>query len=252
MAASPAESVEELERRVSELQLRLDGADRPGEKLKLGWLLEKTRKTLADAVLRTAVWEGDLPALSAFLPALCSPPQRELANLSFDGSADPKAGGDVSLLYIAAQQGHAAVVGRLLGHGASFAATTPTNATPLFVACKGGHAEAARVLIAAMTADYVGQLQGLEGRVASPGNAIDGWAALHMAAHQGHAACVAALAQGGAALDAALEDGTTAVHIATARNQPDVLRVLCLYGAAVDATKVAGSNATSLLIAAQK
>ena len=95
------------------------------------------------------MWEGDLAAVSAILPPQLAAAaaegvpggggarqvaRRDLANLSFDESSQFR----VSLLYIAAQQGHATVVRRLLDHGADCAVATAQNATPLFVACKAG------------------------------------------------------------------------------------------------------------------
>jgi ankyrin repeat protein len=219
-----------LQDAIAEYQLALDNAT-PGEKLRLGRMLDKAKKALLEEQLRKACWEGDVESIRAVNLT------RDLANMTFDAKSG------VSLLYIAAQEGHAAVVSHLLTCGADSNRATSNNATPLFAACKRGHSRVAQLLIKSGA--------NISTKVSSPGNPIDGWTSLHMAVSMGHVASVQALIEGGCDIHTALEDGTTVIHMATTRGWADIIRLLAKAGAAVDQTKNAG-NATSLLMAAQK
>ena len=112
--------------------------------------------------------------------------------------------------------------------------------TPLYVACRAGHTEAARVLLEAGAA------------VDQAKNAFlaQGVTALHAAAHFGHAETAKLLIHAGASLDRPSDKGSPLL-IACQRGHVEVARLLVACHAAVDLIDDA-DGATALLIACQE
>jgi ankyrin repeat protein len=111
-------------------------------------------------------------------------------------------------LYIAAGEGHLAVVELLLGKGAAIEAKAEDGCTPLSTAAFNGHADVVRLL--------------LERGAAVEGKHKDGVTPLAMAAQQGHLEVVRLLVEKGAAIDAKDNDGFTPLGRA-AQNRDDLL-----------------------------
>jgi uncharacterized protein len=151
-------------------------------------------------------------------------------------------------LMLAARAGRADAVETLLRHGADpQAAERRTGTRALMWAALEDRAEAIRALVrggadvnarAALTAfphtppGVIGDA--LEDGVSYVGQTVlpkGGWTALMYAARQGAAQAVAALADGGAELDAVDPDGATALALAVINGHADVTRLLLARGA---------------------
>jgi ankyrin repeat protein len=126
-------------------------------------------------------------------------------------------------LYIAAKEGHLAVVKLLLEKGASIDAKAEDACTPLWIAAFYGHADVVTLL--------------LEKGAAVEGKHKDGVTPLAMAAQQGHLEVVRQLLQKSAVVDAKDTDGITPLARA-AQNRDgllathlEVMRLLIVKGA---------------------
>jgi ankyrin repeat protein len=100
-------------------------------------------------------------------------------------------------LYIAAKEGHVAVVKLLLEKGAAIEAKADDGCTPLSIAAFNGHADLVALL--------------LERGAAIEGKHKDSVTPLEMAAQQGHLEVVRRLLEKGAAVNAKDKDGFTAL-----------------------------------------
>ena len=156
----------------------------------------------------------------------------EIANRRFLSGVS---GNEVSLLYIAAQEGHLELAADLLDAGALVDAPLKNGSTPLFTAVQKGH----RKLVALL----------LETGAPVNGRRKNGTTPLFIAVLEGHRELVADLLTYGALVNAVREDGTTPLHIAAQTGNLDLAVQLLDAGALVDAT--CENDATPLYIAAQ-
>ena len=131
---------------------------------------------LAPDRLKQAVFDGDVAAVRQYVVDGAN------ANLLYSESLG------ASLLFVAAQQGHAEVVDHLLESGARPDARQVSGCTPLFVAARHGHAPVVAQLAAVSSAEV---------NHASYAKELP----VHAAAENGHAAVLRVLVQHGAILD---------------------------------------------------
>ena len=120
-------------------------------------------------------------------------------------------------LYVAAREGHEAVVRLLIKSGANKEAQDKDGWTPLYFAAVKGHEAVARLLI--------------ESGANIEAQSKDGWTLLHWVAQQGHEAVVRLLIEGGANKEAQGKDGRTPLHWAVVKGHEAVVRLLIESGA---------------------
>ncbi|MDF1655227.1 MAG: ankyrin repeat domain-containing protein [Coxiellaceae bacterium] len=120
-------------------------------------------------------------------------------------------------LYIAAQEGHADVVGQLLAADADVERAFINGSTALFIAAQQGHEEVVALLLLAK-ADFN---QAREDDVTP----------LSKAAENGYADVVAQLLAAGADVNQAAKAGQTPLSVATYNKRNDVIKLLHLHGA---------------------
>ncbi|KAF4960407.1 hypothetical protein FGADI_1054 [Fusarium gaditjirri] len=152
-------------------------------------------------------------------------------------------------LWYAAQNGHKAVVEKLLAAGADVNAATKNGRTALQEASRGGHLEVVEKLLAAGADVDDGALQAAAGRghlevvekLLAAGADIssrthDGWTSLHGAAEGGHLEIVEKLLAAGADINA-LDGfgGWTALHGAAERGHLEIVEKLLAAGADINA-----------------
>ena len=142
-------------------------------------------------------------------------------------------------LHLAAFQGHSAVVGLLLGGGASVNSLAGLNYTPLHLAANKGHSAVIGLLL-------------------SSGASVDSltessYTSLHLAADKGHSAVVGLLLSSGASVGASVDClaglNYTPLHLAAAKGYSAVVGLLLSSGASVDS--LTASNHTPLHLAAR-
>lgn len=138
----------------------------------------------------------------------------------------------VTPLYLAAMEGHAAAVKALLAAGADCAQVAVNGATPLHAAAESGDLETVQALVAAGAKVNASCLMG-----GTP---------VVVAAQHNHVAVVQCLIEAGADVNVTLRDGATALIIAAQAGFADVVRVLTAAGAD---TSVQISGHTALDIA---
>ncbi|UYM16683.1 ankyrin repeat domain-containing protein [Endozoicomonas euniceicola] len=145
----------------------------------------------------------------------------------------------LTLLHIAAYKGYTECLKVLIKAGADVKATLTTDGvTPLHSAAQGGHTRGMELLIKA-GADVKAALT------------TDGDTPLHFAAQGGHTGCVELLIKAGADVDAArTTDGVTSLHLAAQDGHIECMELLIKAGAAVDAARTT-DGITPLHIAAQ-
>jgi len=89
--------------------------------------------------MRAMLRDGDVEAVRLWLNAGVD---ANMVTSTMEGG-----GGGCTPLYIACQNGHAAMVGLLLGQGADREKANNNGFTPLYVACEKGHEKIARLLL---------------------------------------------------------------------------------------------------------
>ena len=170
-------------------------------------------------------------------------------------------------LFIAAQEGHDAVVRALLDAGADKEIARNDGTTALFIAAQVGHDACVRALLDAgadtdhalnrTTPLYIAAFHGHEVIVRALLDAgadkdrpsKDGATPLYAAAVHGHEACVRALLDAGADKDRATNDGNTPLFIAAQDGHDAIARALLDTGADIDLADK--ESATPLYIAVQ-
>jgi ankyrin repeat protein len=143
-------------------------------------------------------------------------------------AAEPEPDSATLALWQSAMDGNLAEVRTALTNKATVNASTPSKMTALGIAALYGHAEIARVLIAAG---------------ANVGADQDGESALMVAAHQGHTAIVTVLLEAGADWRMKDRDGMTALMAAASANRAGVVQALLAKGAEVNAVSAGGASA---------
>ncbi|UYM16693.1 ankyrin repeat domain-containing protein [Endozoicomonas euniceicola] len=145
----------------------------------------------------------------------------------------------LTLLHIAAYKGYTECLKVLIKAGADVkAALTTDGDTPLHFAAQGGHTGCVELLIKA-------------GADVDAARTTDGVTSLHLAAQGGHIECMELLIKAGAAVDAArTTDGVTPLHIAAQVGRTECVELLIKAKAAIDAA-LTTNGATPLHIAAQ-
>ena len=142
-------------------------------------------------------------------------------------------------LGLAVGQGHADIARLLLAAGADVSAR-PHGDTPLFAAVAGGHLTCAIILL-----EHGANVD--EGRAAT--EADDGHSPLQLASALGHVGCVELLLKRGASHSVSDSQGATALHSASWQAGPAhsrIVRLLLQGGSAVDATDANGATALHL------
>ncbi len=129
--------------------------------------------------------------------------------------------GKLTLLMIAAENGHASVVEVLLKAEANVNAVDSKGFTPLHVAAENGHASVVEVLLKA------------KANVNAVGS--EGWTPLHVAAENGHASVVEVLLKAEANVNAVGIEGCTPLHFAAGNGHVDIVNLLLEKGANVNA-----------------
>ena len=145
---------------------------------------------------------------------------------------EPHAG--ATPLWLACLGGHAACVQLLLAANAQTDAASKDGATPLTMCCINGHAECAQLLLGA-------------GADASR-RTSQGYTALFAAAQFGHAACVALLVAAGVPPQQPADDGSTALYIACQNGHAECVR--CLIDAKADLQRGPAADGASPLLTA--
>lgn len=149
--------------------------------------------------------------------------------------ADARSAGGESALFLAAGEGHSAVVARLLRAGARVDTANSAGITPLMWAAWQGRESVVRILLNSH---------------AEVGNrSLDGETALHKAAFRGHTAVVRNLIESGAILDESDVDGETALILAVA--QGHLPTVSLLLGHHADPKAATRDGWTPLMVAAR-
>lgn len=124
----------------------------------------------------------------------------------------------MTALHYASASGSAACAATLVAGGAALDASGARTPPPLHLACRSGHTETVRVLIAAAK-------RGAEL------TAEDGTTAAHVAADVGEAECLAMLLDAGARPDAVRQDGGTPLHYACMAGHSECTSLLLSAGA---------------------
>ncbi len=197
--------------------------------------LTAVRSLLADGADVTAV-QGD--GTTALHWAVYRE-QPELATLLIEAGADVEAPNDygVTPFALAARQGHADLLRRLLGIGVD--PDDPRHAvnageTPLLAAARSGQVEAVDVLLDA-------------GANVDAQETWNGQSALMWAAAEGHAAVVARLIERGADINVRSNSGASALLFAARKGDMAAVETLLAAGAEVNESRPDG--ATALLVA---
>ena len=173
---------------------------------------------------------GNLTELNKLLDA-----DKRLVNDTFD-ETKVKEKKVVTLLFIAAQEGHANIVDRLIDLGADKNKGNKNGATPLYIAAENGRTDTVRCLVS-------------EGADKDKVLTSDGVTPLWIAAYMGHTEIVRHLVSEGADKDKGNKNGVTPLYIAAENGRTDTVR--CLVGLGVDKDKGRITDgATPLWIAA--
>eukprot|EP00752_Nemacystus_decipiens_P016405 g14662.t1 len=148
----------------------------------------------------------------------------EIVRELLERGADVHLGGPLGKtpVHIAAAFGDADTVSLLCLKGADVDRPSDVGWSPLHSAAYYNNVAATRALLSA-GADATLRVDG------------DGASALDLAAEEGHVDIARALIENGVDANAAKETGMTALHVAAANDRAEVVTLLCLKGAAVDA-----------------
>eukprot|EP00054_Salpingoeca_dolichothecata_P030733 m.252913 g.252913 ORF g.252913 m.252913 type:complete len:1009 (+) comp26712_c0_seq1:93-3119(+) len=180
--------------------------------------------------------------------------------------------GEKTPLFIACENGHAAIVSFLLRQGAKPTAEGPERDTTLHIATKEAHVEIVRLLLDAnatgsfinaknkggMTAFYIAakfaQMEILQ-ILKTKGADLNAWNNLeatpfYIASQNGHLDVMKQLDAWGADIRKERKGGFTPVYVAASFNQTEAVQ--WLYDKGFDATKASDEGAAPLYIAAQK
>ena len=132
-----------------------------------------------------------------------------------------------SPFFIAAQEGHLAVIQYLLEHGADKDKAMNDDTSPLYIAAQNGH---------------LGVVQYLLEHGVDKDKAVDDDTSplSHIAAQEGHLAVVQYLLEQGADVNKATNDGMTPLHAAALVDHAEVLTCLMIWGASLTARDDAG------------
>ena len=151
---------------------------------------------------------------------------------------------------IASRHGQLRALQALLEAGAASGARNARGSTALALAAQHGHAAATRALLLHVKAGAANPANPANmANTANTANTVDGAgnAPLHLAAGQGHAEVVTALAEGGAAVSAPNARGSTPLHLACGQGGAEAVRALVAAGADVEASD--GQGGTPLHLA---
>ncbi|KAF4470584.1 Ankyrin repeat domain-containing 52 [Fusarium albosuccineum] len=163
----------------------------------------------------------------------------DIMRLLLDSGADPNAvttEDEQSPLHVASRQGHVDAAELLLQKGAVVDIVSRAYYTPLYVASNRGHDSVVKLLLE-------------NGADASVQVGI-GWAPLHTAAYGGYIAVIRHLVEHGAELDARTKEGWTPLHFASTKGWAGTAKVLVDHGADINAKE--GSGWTPFALALRK
>ena len=155
----------------------------------------------------------------------------DIVMILLDNGADPtiRADDGTTALYLAAQNGHSAVVAVLESRGADLEAKrSNSGATPLHAAAQEGHLEVLKAL--------------LGHGVAHEPRLRTGETPLHLASGKGHWRVLEALIETGPDLEAQQEQGHTPLHVAALEGQLNTVNTLVKANANIRATTEEGST----------
>ncbi|WP_419418543.1 ankyrin repeat domain-containing protein [Legionella sp. D16C41] len=186
------------------------------EKLKLVWSSNASIKALAKRQSRDNVTLAFIAAQNGRVDVI-----KALAKEGADLNQAVVDGVNViTLVFIAAQNGHVDVIKALVDAGADLNRAAVKGATPAFMAAQEGYANVIEVL-----ADAGADLNQAM---------VDGATPAFVAAQQGHAKVIDVLANKGADLDKATVKGGTPTFIAAQQGHLDVIKLLLKNNARVD------------------
>ncbi len=172
--------------------------------------------------------EGRVDGWTAFLLA-CNRGFLDVAKYLLEVGANPKdclENGGMSAIWLASQEGKIEILDFLLRLGVDVNVCDSKQRTPLFVACKNGHAAAAQLLL-----DHGANPHIFKHRGTSP---------LYFAARNGHYLIVKMLIERGANLHAAKSTGTAPIFVACQEGRKDVVDLLLKHGADPNSRKTGG------------
>lgn len=135
----------------------------------------------------------------------------------------------LSPLLAASLGGHASTVTVLLKAGANIGSQDEFGQTALYIACRGGHTEAAQVLLE-------------EGKAPVDSAALTGWTPLMASAHKGHKELVHLLLRHGANVHKMDIKGHNALFAAVSGGHEEIVEVLIMAGALPDLSDKAGAQ----------
>ena len=141
-------------------------------------------------------------------------------------------------LIIAAQNGHAEIVAKLLAQGADVNAAASDGSTALMLAAQNGHTETVSALLLRKDINVDAKISAYR------------LTALFLAAQNGHAEIVAKLLARGADVNAVRSDGSTALMLAAQNGHTEIVSAL-LSRDGIDVNAAASDGATALMLAAQ-
>jgi len=162
------------------------------------------------------LWLFALPAQAGTLGDLVKKGDVAAVASALDSGAAVNEIDGVTALYIACEGGNAEVAKLLIKRGADVNLPVSWQRTPLYAANKGGHAEIVKLLL---------------DNGADPNQLAKAQTPLHVAAENGCLQCVVHLVDAGAEVNALTSNGNPPIHLAKLRGHDDVVAYLRSHGA---------------------
>lgn len=162
------------------------------------------------------LWLLALPAQASNLGDLVKKGDVAAVAAALDKGAAINEVDGVTPLYIACEGGNAEMAGLLIKRGADVGLPVSWQRTPLYAANKGGHADIVKLLL---------------DNGADPNQVAKSQTPLHVAAENGCLQCVIHLVDAGADVNALTSNGSPPIHLAKLSGHDDVVAYLRSHGA---------------------